>query len=482
MHASSLALLTPSSAAPQPSAASQPRSESSESSFASTLASSQPSSSSAASSSTPKSTASSTAKNATPKDSSSTAATKDEDTNAVQNTGPQENETVAQPNSEEADQGLEGAAELIQAALFIASEAVQLRTPAAHAEASATLTTVHGKAGAQLLADQSDTMAARRGAHARDASETNRSSDVAQALSRSVLQASTLTDSTQNVQSTLAGVDTQTKTLSQHAARAGLTPLAVDGSAPNNRALSARDADGLRSSLAKALNQSESAGRKANISVQLPQAVQATAEAAGSRAARFDLPAALQSNLRQEGGELSALSSSLGANGVLSTQSATSLATPLQGQLTAALHQSDWGPEFGRQMVHLTRSLADGNYQAELRLNPAELGPVRISLTLADNVAHAHIVSAHANVRHAIEQALPQLQQAMQQAGLSLGNTDVSDQGFAQSFAQDSSDHGSSDTDGHFAQLLNGEPVGGLSQPVNTEPSRRNDGLIDTFA
>lgn len=473
MHASSLALLTPSSAAPQPSAASQqPRSESS---FASALASSQPSSSSATNAGAATG-ASSATKNSTSTDSNATATTKSEDTNVVQSeTPPQENETVAQPNSE-------GAAELIQAALFIASEAVQLRTPAAHAEASAALTTLHGKAGAKLLADQSDTMSARRGAHARDASEINRSADVAQALSRSVLQASTLTDSTQNVQSTLAGVDTQTKTLSQHAARAGLAPLAVDGSAPNNRALSARDADGLRSSLAKALNQSESAGRKANISIQLPQAVQATSEAAASRAVKFDLPAALQSNLRQEGVELSALSSSLGASGVLSTQSATSLATPLQGQLTAALHQSDWGPEFGRQMVHLTRGLADGNYQAELRLNPAELGPVRISLTMADNVAHAHIVSAHANVRHAIEQALPQLQQAMQQAGLSLGNTDVSDQGFAQSFAQDSSDHGSSDTDVHFAQLLNGEPAGGLSQPVNTEPSRRNDGLIDTFA
>ena len=51
-------------------------------------------------------------------------------------------------------------------------------------------------------------------------------------------------------------------------------------------------------------------------------------------------------------------------------------------------------------------------------------------------MASASFVSAHASVRQAIETALPQLQQALAQAGISLGQTSVGEQAAQQQFAQ----------------------------------------------
>jgi flagellar hook-length control protein FliK len=103
------------------------------------------------------------------------------------------------------------------------------------------------------------------------------------------------------------------------------------------------------------------------------------------------------------------------------------IATPLQSP--------QWGAEFGRQFVSLTQGAHNMPHTAELRLDPPELGPLRISINISDNVAHAVFTSPHAAVRQTVENSLPQLQQLLAQAGISLGQTSVNDQGQAdQSF------------------------------------------------
>lgn len=100
------------------------------------------------------------------------------------------------------------------------------------------------------------------------------------------------------------------------------------------------------------------------------------------------------------------------------------LATPLQ--------HPRWANDFGQQFLTLTRSGANMPRIAELRLDPPDLGPLHISILVSDNVAHAHFVSSHAAVRHAVESALPGLQQLLAQAGISLGQTSVNDQSSSQ--------------------------------------------------
>lgn len=69
---------------------------------------------------------------------------------------------------------------------------------------------------------------------------------------------------------------------------------------------------------------------------------------------------------------------------------------------------------------------------AELHLNPPNLGPVEIRITVSNDQATAVFVSPHASVRDSIEAALPRLREMLGESGLSLGNVNVSSQSFQQ--------------------------------------------------
>ena len=63
---------------------------------------------------------------------------------------------------------------------------------------------------------------------------------------------------------------------------------------------------------------------------------------------------------------------------------------------------------------------------AELSLNPPDLGPLQIVLTVDNDQASAMFVSNNADVRQALEAALPRLKEMMADSGISLGNTTIS--------------------------------------------------------
>ncbi|MGJ7535784.1 MULTISPECIES: flagellar hook-length control protein FliK [unclassified Variovorax] len=81
-----------------------------------------------------------------------------------------------------------------------------------------------------------------------------------------------------------------------------------------------------------------------------------------------------------------------------------------------------WAPALGQQLARMSTS---GNHTAELNLNPAGLGPLKVTLSMGDNQAQAMFVSAHESVRKAIEAALPQLRNSLSEQGITLGQTSV---------------------------------------------------------
>lgn len=93
--------------------------------------------------------------------------------------------------------------------------------------------------------------------------------------------------------------------------------------------------------------------------------------------------------------------------------------------LSAAIGSSEWAADLGQQMVDMVKR---GEQQVDLRLHPAELGPLSISLNLNDGTTQAQFQAAHASVRAAVEQALPQLREALASQGIALGQASVSDQ------------------------------------------------------
>lgn len=82
----------------------------------------------------------------------------------------------------------------------------------------------------------------------------------------------------------------------------------------------------------------------------------------------------------------------------------------------------NWGADIGRQMIRMG---ADGHHVAELNLNPAGLGPLKVTLTMGDGQAQALFASAHESVRRAVEAALPQLRDTLAGQGIQLGQVSV---------------------------------------------------------
>lgn len=93
--------------------------------------------------------------------------------------------------------------------------------------------------------------------------------------------------------------------------------------------------------------------------------------------------------------------------------------------LSAAIGTADWQDGLGQQVIDM---ITRGDQQVDLRLNPAGLGPLSVSLNLNDGNTQAQFQSAHASVRSAVEQALPQLREALASQGISLGQASVSDE------------------------------------------------------
>ncbi|HGE6930558.1 TPA: flagellar hook-length control protein FliK [Enterobacter cloacae] len=78
---------------------------------------------------------------------------------------------------------------------------------------------------------------------------------------------------------------------------------------------------------------------------------------------------------------------------------------------------------------HIAIFSRNGLHSAEIRLHPEELGSLQISLRVQQDQAQIHIVSEHAHIRYAMEQAMPQLRAAMAESGIQLGQANVSAEG-----------------------------------------------------
>lgn len=160
---------------------------------------------------------------------------------------------------------------------------------------------------------------------------------------------------------------------------------------------------------------------------------------------------------------------------ILTAQSSSPVvATPLSNPA--------WAADFSRQFVSITQGRDMSQpHTIELRLDPPSLGPVRITLHISDSIAQTAFVSPHAVVRQAIENALPQLQQQLADAGLSLGQASVNDQqagqqGFEQSSSQGSRTQSVFSLDGSTTSNTSALPSAPRQAP------RSPNALVDTFA
>ena len=111
--------------------------------------------------------------------------------------------------------------------------------------------------------------------------------------------------------------------------------------------------------------------------------------------------------------------------GQATTAYTTTNGTAQAPSMSVPLGQAEWGNELGDRV----RWMVNQHVQtAELRLNPPELGPVRIHISVDQAHVSVAFTSNHAVVRDALETAMPQLRDMLSQSGLSLANGSVADQ------------------------------------------------------
>jgi flagellar hook-length control protein FliK len=83
-----------------------------------------------------------------------------------------------------------------------------------------------------------------------------------------------------------------------------------------------------------------------------------------------------------------------------------------------------WQDETVAKLAHI---VVTRNERAELKLNPAELGPVSVRVDMNADHASLTIVAASPETRSALEQSLPQLRDLLASQGITLGQASVHD-------------------------------------------------------
>ncbi|MBX3592148.1 MAG: flagellar hook-length control protein FliK [Burkholderiaceae bacterium] len=103
---------------------------------------------------------------------------------------------------------------------------------------------------------------------------------------------------------------------------------------------------------------------------------------------------------------------------------ATNSAPPVYASVPTPVGHPGFADRFAGEVGTLALR---GIEQAEIVLNPRELGPVRIELSLSGEAARIAFSAAQPETRHAIEQTLPVLKDLLASQGLMLAGTSVSD-------------------------------------------------------
>lgn len=140
----------------------------------------------------------------------------------------------------------------------------------------------------------------------------------------------------------------------------------------------------------------------------------------GTTTAKTDLAANLAAepspNTVQQPTFATTMSAQLTSHGVAqNTQNPqTAISTPLQDK--------QWSQSFGDRVVWMSKN---EQQTAQLSINPPQLGPIHVTLNLSGDQASAIFTSPHAEVRQAIQDAMPQLREMLSSSGISLGQANV---------------------------------------------------------
>jgi len=110
-------------------------------------------------------------------------------------------------------------------------------------------------------------------------------------------------------------------------------------------------------------------------------------------------------------------------------QSPAARAFVVQTGVPVPVGTPQWSQAVGDKVLWLA---AQNVSSAEIRLDPPELGPMQVKVSVNQDQASVTFTSPHPAVREALDQQLNRLREMFSEQGLNLVNVDVSDKSFAQ--------------------------------------------------
>ncbi|HEX5126711.1 MAG TPA: flagellar hook-length control protein FliK [Rhodocyclaceae bacterium] len=165
---------------------------------------------------------------------------------------------------------------------------------------------------------------------------------------------------------------------------------------------------------------------------------------------------------------------SLAAQG-LNVQGTLQPASAAQHAISTPVSAPGWAEDVGQKLAWTANH---DNGRATFVLTPPQMGRVEVSINVTGDQASASFVSASPAAREALQDAMPRLREVLAQAGIQLGQADVS---AGQSGQSQADTRGSRSSGGHSPT----NTVAGTNIDIATTRSGRiqlGRGLIDTFA
>lgn len=146
------------------------------------------------------------------------------------------------------------------------------------------------------------------------------------------------------------------------------------------------------------------------------------------------------------------------------------LAGQVMDKLTPRVGTPAWDQALGQK---ITWMIGGAEQSASISLNPPDLGPLQVVLNVTNDQANATFIAAQPEVRLAIEAAMPKLREMMSDAGIQLGQANVS---------ADNPNRQGNPSDSNGAQSRNGTAINSVENNVNMPVKMvTGQGLVNTF-
>lgn len=143
--------------------------------------------------------------------------------------------------------------------------------------------------------------------------------------------------------------------------------------------------------------------------------------------------------------------------------------------------KAEWAMAVGQRLNWMVSNRIG---QAKLKLNPEELGPVEVKISIDRNQASVAFTAEHATTRQALEDALPKLKEMLESTGYELAESQVGDGSTGHQDAPQQADWSSASGQKGSARANSGGNTATQEEGVATDSIVRrsvHDGRIDQF-